>query len=294
MAEEKSRLGRGLAALIGEVNQEAAAGGDRAARGQRKVPIEFVRANPKNPRRHFAEAELDELAKSIRERGIIQPVVVRRVAGAQDAYEIIAGERRWRASQRAGLHDLPIVVIEASDQEALEFAIIENVQRADLSPLEEALGYKALLEEYSHSQEEIGRIVGKSRSHVANTLRLLGLPDSVKAYITEGKLSAGHARALLSLPDPEAVAREVVEKGLNVRAVETIAQDAAARRGAPARGARPRAEKDAVIRSMERRLSDFLGLAVSIDPKSEESGELRIRYKTLDQFDMLVMKLGVG
>ncbi|BAT58220.1 chromosome-partitioning protein ParB [Variibacter gotjawalensis] len=293
MAEEaKSRLGRGLAALIGEVNDNPPASSERASRGQRRVPIEFIRANPKNPRRQFSDAELEELAKSIRERGVIQPVVVRQVAGEQDAYEIIAGERRWRASQRAGLHQLPIVLIEATDREALELAIIENVQRQDLNPLEEALGYKALGEEYGHGQEDIARVVGKSRSHVANTLRLLNLPDSVKAFVSEGKLSAGHARALLALPDPEAVAREVVEKGLNVRAVETIAQDAAAAKGKPVR-ARVAVEKDPNTRALERRLSDFLGLSVSLEHRGE-SGEMRIRYKSLDQLDSLVMKLGAA
>jgi ParB family chromosome partitioning protein len=291
MAE--SRLGRGLAALIGDVGDESAVG-DRATRGQRKVPIEFVRANPRNPRRMFTETELDELAKSIRERGVIQPVVVRRVPGAQDAYEIIAGERRWRASQRAGQHEIPIVLIEANDREALELAIIENVQRSDLNPLEEAMGYESLAQEYAHSQDDIARVVGKSRSHVANMLRLLNLPDSVKAYVSEGKISAGHARALLALPDPEAVAREVVEKGLNVRAVEMIAQESAAAKGKPAqKRTRERAEKDADTRAVEKRLSDFLGMAVLIDHRGE-SGELKIRYRSLEQLDSIVMKLGGG
>jgi ParB family chromosome partitioning protein len=291
MAE--SRLGRGLAALIGDVGDESAVS-DRATRGQRKVPIEFVRANPRNPRRMFTETELDELAKSIRERGVIQPVVVRRVPGAQDAYEIIAGERRWRASQRAGQHEIPIVLIEANDREALELAIIENVQRSDLNPLEEAMGYQSLAQEYAHSQDDIARVVGKSRSHVANMLRLLNLPDSVKAYVSEGKISAGHARALLALPDPEAVAREVVEKGLNVRAVEMIAQESAAAKGKPAqKRTRERAEKDADTRAVEKRLSDFLGMAVLIDHRGE-TGELKIRYRSLEQLDSIVMKLGGG
>src|SRR5215471_19535074 len=201
MAEEshRSRLGRGLAALIGDVgaDNEPAHQHQQHARGQRRVPIEFIRANPHNPRRHFSDAELGELAGSIRERGIIQPIVVRTVRGAADSFEIIAGERRWRAAQRAGLHDVPIIVHEASDAEALELAIIENVQRTDLNPLEEAMGYQSLIDAYKYTQDDIAKTVGKSRSHVANTLRLLKLPEAVKAYINVGKLTAGHARALI-------------------------------------------------------------------------------------------------
>src|SRR5229473_4621271 len=235
MAEEthRSRLGRGLASLIGDVAPDAAPTIERSR--QRQAPIEFIRPNPRNPRRNFSDAELDELAASIRERGIIQPIVVRTVRGAADSFEIIAGERRWRAAQRAGLHDVPIVVHEASDSEALELAIIENVQRADPNPLEEATGYQRLGEEFSYSQDDIAKTVGKSRSHVANTLRLLKLPDAVKAYINAGKLSAGHARALINQPDPEAAAREIVEKGLNVRQVEALTQAGSARQKAKAR-----------------------------------------------------------
>src|SRR6478736_1157726 len=217
----RSRLGRGLASLIGDVGAESQAT-ERVLRSQRKVPIEHVRANP---RKLFSDAELSELADSIRERGIIQPIVVRSIAG--DHYEIIAGERRWRAAQRANLHEVPIVVLDVSDGEALELAVIENVQRADLNPLEEATGYQSLANEFNHSQDAIAKIVGKSRSHIANTLRLLKLPETVKAYINAGKLSAGHARALINHPDPEAVAREIVEKGLNVRQVEALGQEQA-------------------------------------------------------------------
>jgi len=192
--DERSRLGRGLAALIGDVGDESAS--IERTRAQKRVPIEFLKPNPRNPRRHFAEAELDELTASIRERGIIQPILVRTTRGAIDQYEIVAGERRWRAAQRAGLHDVPIVLLEVSDREALELAIIENVQRADLNALEEAGGYQALADEFKYSQDDIAKIVGKSRSHVANTLRLMKLPDSVQSFIRDGKLSAGHARAL--------------------------------------------------------------------------------------------------
>src|SRR6187431_931575 len=191
MADEaRSRLGRGLAALIGDVGDEAAV--LERTRSQRRVPIEFLKPNPRNPRRAFADAELDELAASIRERGIIQPILVRTVRGAIDQYEIVAGERRWRASQRAGLHDVPVVLLEVTDREALELAIIENVQRADLNALEEANGYQALVDEFKYSQDDVAKIVGKSRSHVANTLRLMKLPDSVQTLIRDGKISAGH------------------------------------------------------------------------------------------------------
>ena len=229
MAEDsrpRARLGRGLAALMGDVGAETPAN-EALQKSQRKVPIENLTPNPRNPRRIFADAELDELAQSIRERGIIQPIVVRSAPSGAKQFEIIAGERRWRASQRAGLHEVPVVVLEVSDAEALELAIIENIQRADLNPLEEAAGYQALANQYSHSQDDIAHIVGKSRSHVANTLRLLKLPDTVKTYINEGKLTAGHARALINQPDPETVARDIVDKGLNVRA----GREAAARHG---------------------------------------------------------------
>jgi ParB family chromosome partitioning protein len=279
----RSRLGRGLAALMGDVGGESQPA--ERARNQRRVPIEFVRANPRNPRKLFSDTELAELTDSIRERGIIQPIVVR--ARGTDNYEIIAGERRWRAAQRAGLHEVPIVVLDVTDEEALELAIIENVQRADLNPLEEAMGYQVLANEFNHSQEDIAKVVGKSRSHIANTLRLLKLPDPVKAYINAGKLSAGHARALIGQPDPEAAAREIVEKGLNVRQVEALTQT-----GPKAKTAKARAQvtKDADTAALERRLSDVLGLKVEIDHKSK-GGVLRVRYRTLDQLDDVVRRL---
>ena len=281
-----TRLGRGLAALIGDVSVESKAVGP-TARSQRKVPIEFVRANPRNPRKLFSDAELTELTDSIRERGIIQPIVVR--LRGSDNYEIIAGERRWRAAQRAGLHEVPVVVLDASDAEALELAIIENVQRTDLNPLEEATGYQVLAAEFNHSQEEIAKIVGKSRSHVANTLRLLRLPDAVKAYINAGKLSAGHARALINQADPEMVAREIVEKGLNVRQVEALGQDEAEASGKKIR-TRMRAIKDADTLALEKRLSDALGLVVNIDHRGK-GGVLRVRYRTLEQLDDVIRRL---
>ena len=289
MAEEthRSRLGRGLAALIGDAGAEPAV--ERGGRAQRRVPLAFLKPNPRNPRRMFAEAELDELAASIRERGIIQPIVVRTLRGAPDSFEIIAGERRWRAAQRAGLHDVPIIVHEASDSESLELAIIENVQRADLNPLEEAMGYQALADQYKYSQDEIAKTVGKSRSHVANTLRLLKLPASIKHYIDSGKLTAGHARALIGRPDAETMARDIVERGLNVRDVETLTQQ---RHGAGATAKKPGqpAAKNVNTIALEKRLSDALGLKVTIDHRGD-AGVVHIKYRGLDQLDDVVDRL---
>jgi ParB family chromosome partitioning protein len=288
MAEEaKSRLGRGLAALIGDVGDEAQV--VERTRNQRRVPVEFLKPNTRNPRRAFAEADLDDLAASIKERGIIQPILARTVRGAMDQFEIIAGERRWRAAQRAGMHDVPIIVLEVDDKQALELAIIENVQRTDLNALEEALGYQALADEYKYTQEDIAKTVGKSRSHVANTLRLLKLPEAVKAYINVGKLTAGHARALIGLPDPEAVAHEIVARDLNVRAVEQIAHERATAAG-KAKKKRERAAKDVDTLAVEKRLSDALGLAVTIDAKGE-SGMVQIKYSDLDQLDEVIRRL---
>jgi ParB family transcriptional regulator, chromosome partitioning protein len=287
MADEgRSRLGRGLAALMGDVGAETATTPERA-RNQRRVPIEYLRPNPRNPRRNYADAELEELAASIKERGIIQPVIVRALRGVKDAYEIIAGERRWRAAQRAALHEIPIVPVEASDSEALELAIIENVQRSDLNPLEEAGGYQALASDYGHSHEEIARIVGKSRSHVTNTLRLLKLPEPVKAYIHAGKITAGAARMLIGASDPEEMAREIVDRGLNVRQVEALAKDRTSGKG---RAAKTRAMKTADTIALERRVSDALGLAVVIDHHGE-AGVLRIHYSNLDQLDGVLRRL---
>jgi ParB family transcriptional regulator, chromosome partitioning protein len=287
MADDgRSRLGRGLAALMGDVGAEATTTPERA-RAQRRVPIEYLRPNPRNPRRNYSDAELDELAASIKERGIIQPVVVRSVRGAKDAYEIIAGERRWRAAQRAALHEIPIVPFEASDSEALELAIIENVQRTDLNPLEEAGGYQALASEYGHSHEDIAKIVGKSRSHVTNTLRLLKLPEPVKAYIHAGKISAGAARMLIGAADPEEMAREIVDRGLNVRQVEALAKDRAAGSG---KAVKKRVVKNADTIALERRVSNTLGLTVTVDHRSK-GGVLHIHYRSLDQLEEVLRRL---
>jgi ParB family chromosome partitioning protein len=287
--ENRSRLGRGLAALMGDVAVETPTVARAGQAGPRRVPVEFIKANPRNPRRMFPDEELVELAQSIRERGLIQPIVVRQAKGGKDSYEIIAGERRWRAAQKANLHEVPIVVLDVNDEEALELAIIENVQRADLNPLEEAAGYQQLASEYKHSQDQISQIVGKSRSHVTNTLRLLKLPDTVKTYINEGKLSAGHARSLVGQSDPEAMARAIVEKGLNVRQAEQLRQ--AQQKGRKGKSARAKVKADADTAALEKRLTDSLGLTVSIDHKGRAGGSVKIKYKTLEQLDDVTERL---
>lgn len=278
----KRRLGRGLAALIGEMDQPVPVGESRpTVNPDRTIPIEFVARSPKNPRRYFDEAELQDLAGSIRQHGIVQPVVVRTVS--KDRYEIIAGERRWRAAQLAGLVEIPVIVRDVDDRTALELAIVENVQRADLNPLEEALGYEQLIAEHGYTQNDLGEIIGKSRSHVANSLRLLKLPDPVRDMLADGSLSAGHARALVSTPDPFTLAKTIAQKGLSVRDAEKLAQNhiKAQQEPAPADNREP---KDSDTIALERSLSDRLGLAVSINHKGS-GGQLKINYKTLDQLE---------
>jgi ParB family transcriptional regulator, chromosome partitioning protein len=283
----RPRLGRGLAALIGDAGDEGSA--IERARGQRRVPISFLRPNPRNPRQAFTEEDLEDLANSVREKGVIQPILVRAVAGTIDAYEIIAGERRWRAAQRAGLHDVPVTIVEASDREALELAIIENVQRTDLNAIEEAAGYDKLIEEFAYSQNDLAKVIGKSRSHVANTLRLLKLPSSIKSNVMEGKLTAGHARALLSVNNPEAVAQLIISENMSVREAESVVQDEAQSAGKTLR-ARSRIDKDPDTIALERTISDVLGLKVTLDHRGE-SGEMKIRYNSLEQLDDLCRRL---
>jgi ParB family chromosome partitioning protein len=278
----KRRLGRGLAALIGEMDQPVPVGETRPTiNPDRTVPIEFVARSPKNPRRYFDEAELQDLAGSIRQHGIVQPVVVRPVG--TDRYEIIAGERRWRAAQLAGLVQIPVIVRDVDDRTALELAIVENVQRADLNPLEEALGYEQLIAEHGYTQNDLGEIIGKSRSHVANSLRLLKLPDPVRDMLAEGSLSAGHARALVSTPDPVALAKTIAQKGLSVRDAEKLAQNHIKAQQAPL-PTEVREAKDSDTIALERSLSDRLGLSVSINHKGG-GGQLKINYKSLDQLE---------
>jgi ParB family chromosome partitioning protein len=287
---DHSRLGRGLAALIGDVGEETSV--VDSSRKPRRAPVENMRPNPRNPRRGFTDTELDELANSIRERGIIQPIVVRALQG--DNFEIIAGERRWRAAQRAGLHDVPIAIVEANDAQSLEYAIIENVQRADLNPIEEASGYLALMDDFNRTQDEVAQIVGKSRPHVANTIRLLKLPEPVKQLVRSGKISAGHARLLLGQPKAEQIAKQIIDKGLSVRQLEAdMRKDADTKARDLQRETKGQAGtiKDADTRALERRLSDALGLEVSVDHHGE-GGTLRIKYRDLEQLDAVLRKLG--
>jgi ParB family transcriptional regulator, chromosome partitioning protein len=279
------RLGRGLAALIGEQGEDGAS--TRAARTPRVAPIEFVRANPLNPRKTFKDEDLIELTDSIREKGIIQPLIVRAKADLPNVYELIAGERRWRAAQRAGLHEVPIVVVEADDRQAIELAIIENVQRADLNPIEEAAGYEQLIDQFGYAQADLARSVGKSRSHVANTMRLSKLPASVKAHVISGSLSAGHARALLAFPDPESIAQRALDQGLTVRDLERLSQVAPETK---TRISAKKPDKDADTRELERALRDVTGLEVLIDHR-DGKGQMTIKYKTLEQLDALCRRL---
>ncbi|WP_159952803.1 ParB/RepB/Spo0J family partition protein [Rhizobium sp. 18065] len=278
----KRRLGRGLAALIGEMDQPLPAGDARPSiNPDRTVPIEFVSRSPKNPRRYFDESELQDLAGSIRQHGIVQPVVVRTTS--KDRYEIIAGERRWRAAQLAGLVDIPVIVRDVDDRTALELAIVENVQRADLNPLEEALGYDQLIAEHGYTQNDLGEIIGKSRSHVANSLRLLKLPEPVRDMLAEGSLSAGHARALVSTPDPVVLAKIITSKGMSVRDAEKLAQNHIKAQNAPP-PVEHRDAKDSDTIALERSLTDRLGLSVAINHRGG-AGQLKINYKTLDQLE---------
>lgn len=288
---QKNRLGRGLASLIGESAPVMPGGGPRVlpANGEtRMVPIDRVRPSTFNPRKNFeqterAKVELEELAASIREKGLVQPIVVRPLEG--NYYEIVAGERRWRASQKASLHVVPVVVRSLTDQEALELAIIENVQRSDLNAIEEAAGYRQLIDNFNYTQDELGQIIGKSRSHLANTMRLLKLPESVQALVRDSLLSAGHARALVGHEDAEALAKEIVDKGLNVRQVEALVMGR--KSGATPGTPKTPAQKDPDTRAAEREMSDALGLSVIINPGSGEAGEIVVRYKTMEQFETI-------
>lgn len=281
----RKRLGRGLAALIGEMDKAPALAAAPISE-DRRIAIELVSPNPRNPRRNFAETDLSDLAHSIREHGIVQPVVVR-PSPAPGRFEIIAGERRWRAAQRAGLAEIPVIIRDVDDRVALELAIIENVQRADLNPIEEAAGYQQLMEEHSYTQADLGNVIGKSRSHVANTLRLLRLPDSIRTLIVDGALSAGHARTLVGVDDPVGLAKRIVEGGLSVRQAEALAAGPAGEK--PTRSS-SRPEKDADTLALEKLLSDITGLRVSINHQ-EPGGEMRIAYRSLEQLDDLCRRL---
>lgn len=286
----KKRLGRGLAALIGEMDQPLDMERPKV-RADSFVPIEFVSRNPNNPRRQFDTDELKDLAASIAQHGIVQPVVVR--SRPQGRYEIIAGERRWRAAQQAGLVEIPVIVRDVDDRTALELAIVENVQRSDLNPLEEAMGYEQLIADHGYTQNDLGDIIGKSRSHVANSLRLLKLPEPVRDMLAAGSLSAGHARAIVSTSDPIKLAKDIVSKGLSVRDAERLAQRDAQDAGRVPAAERERPQKDSDTLALEQSLSDVLGLKVEVNHKSQ-GGQLRIEYRTLEQLDELCRLLGAN
>lgn len=285
MTDKPTRLGRGLAALIGDMAAMEGARVTESSSGKR-LPVDFIIANRANPRRTFDPEQLEELTNSIREKGVMSPLLVRPTEDP-NIFELIAGERRWRAAQKAGLHDVPVIVRDVNDKEALELAIIENVQRADLNPLEEAMGYGQLIEQFDYTQQDLAQVIGKSRSHVANTLRLLRLPEDVRGMVASGTLTAGHARTLITVEDPAALARQIVDGGLSVREAEALSQqrDVPARRKVDAE-----APRDADTLALERRLADALGLTVALN-HSERGGKLEIRYKTLEQLDDICLRL---
>jgi ParB family chromosome partitioning protein len=285
MSEDgNKRLGRGLSALLGEEAEDYAAL-DRL-RASKEVPVEHLQPNPFQPRHRFDETEMQALVESVKDKGILQPILVRRLEGEGSHYQIIAGERRWRAAQAAKLHNVPVVIREFSDEDALEIALVENLQRQDLSPIEEAAGFKRLMDEFSLTQEKVSARVGKSRSHVANMLRLLNLPEEVREMLDDGRLSAGHARALVSADEPLSLARQIVAGGFNVRQAEKLS-----RRQKGAAPARKKDEKDADTLALEGDLSAALGLKVTIHYHGDEGGDIRIAYKTLEQLDEVCRRL---
>lgn len=284
--QERRGLGRGLSALMADVDVADQTSGETSARPRRaddQVPIEKIEPNPDQPRREFSEEDLKELAASIREKGIIQPLIVRKNPTKSSDYQIVAGERRWRAAQMAQLHEVPVVIRDFSDTEVLEIAIIENIQRADLNPVEEATGYRQLMDRFGHTQEKLATALSKSRSHIANLMRLLQLPEDVLAYLRSGALTAGHARALITTDDPSALAKLVVDRGLSVRETERLAKQP--KQTEPKAKTRP-AEKDADTKALEGDLSANLGMKVTVDHKpGQEAGNVTIRYKSLDELD---------
>ncbi|CUI41553.1 ParB/RepB/Spo0J family partition protein [Cognatishimia activa] len=288
MAENRTKsrgLGRGLSALMADVNEApAAASSDEPRRPDLVVPIENIEPNPDQPRRRFDPEHLEDLANSIREKGVIQPLIVREKAGGK--YEIVAGERRWRASQKAQLHELPVIVREFDDTEVLEIAIIENIQRSDLNPVEEAAGYRQLMDKFGHTQDAMSKALGKSRSHIANLLRLLNLPQDIQDLVEEGQLSSGHARALITSDHAHEIAKRIVKEGLSVRATEALVKKYAS--GDLEKPKKPKAEKDADTKALEGDLSANLGMKVQIDHKAGgETGQITIKYKDMEQLDEL-------
>ncbi len=290
---KNQRLGRGLAALMGEGYEENTA--RSAANSTRQLPIEFLRPSASNPRSNFDDTAIDELARSIREKGVIQPILVRQINNLSDSFEIVAGERRWRAAQKAGIHTVPVVIKVLSDREAVEIALIENIQRENLNAIEEAVAFEHLRKEYEYTQEALADVLGKSRSHVANTLRLLNLPDVVQEYVRCGELTAGHVRTLLTAENPEKLAKKIIAEGLSVRAAEQYSRQAA---GKSKRDKKPKnaaaklkPAKDADTLALEKTLSDVLGLKVAVEHDGAEGGCVAISYKTLEQLDGIVKRL---
>lgn len=303
---KKRGLGRGLSALFGDDDPDMQASGfsGPSTKSTKTIPIELLRPNPTQPRKRFDDSAIDGLVDSIRQKGILQPLLVRPHPDDPNAYEIVAGERRWRAAQRAQLHDIPVVIRELSERDTLEIALIENIHREDLTPLEEAEGYQRLMEEFNHTQEGLAKSVGKSRSHVANMMRLLNLPEEVKSMLDDGLISAGHARALLAAPNADAIAQQVIKNGYSVRQTERLIQDA--KPGSSKTSdqmtklqtkiipveAGSSLAKDPNTVAMERSLGDLLGMSVSIDLKSDgEAGRLVVSFETLDQLDDLLDRL---
>ncbi len=289
---ERKSLGRGLSALLADVNLDEGNSVQAVAplrSGDTDVPIDKVFANPDQPRRTFVEKDLEDLTASIAEKGVIQPLIVRPDPNNLGGYQIVAGERRWRAAQRAKLHSIPVLIRELTDTEVLELAIIENIQRADLNAMEEAMGYRQLMDKFGHTQEKMAEALGKSRSHIANLLRLLNLPLEVQEYLQNGQISAGHARALVPANDPVALAREIMSKGLSVRQAEALAK---AKKPGVKQKRQLKPAKDADTRAIENDLTAHLGVKVSIDHKAGgQSGELRIKYTDLEQLDGLCQLL---
>lgn len=283
-------LGRGLSALMADVAAEPEVTAERPRRADQMVPVEKIFPNPDQPRRHFTKERLDDLANSIREKGVIQPQILRKNPRDEDTFEIVAGERRWRASQQAQLHEVPAIIREYNDTEALEVAIIENIQRADLNAIEEAQGYRDLMNRFGHTQEKVSEALGKSRSHIANLLRLLNLPDEVQDMVVEGALTAGHARALVTAEDPVGLGKQIAAKGLSVRDAERLAKGP--KPAVKMRKPSAKVEKDADTRALEGDLSAAMGMKVTIDHKAGgESGVVTIRYADLDQLDDICGKL---
>lgn len=287
--DKKRGLGRGLSALMSDVSLESSRSVESTRKAIETLPIEWIQPNPDQPRKQFSADDMDELVASVREKGIIQPLIVRMLS--ENSYQIVAGERRWRAAQVANLHEIPVVVRTFTDTEVLEIAIIENIQRADLNAIEEAAGYKQLMSRFGHTQEKLAEALGKSRSYIANLLRLLQLPESVQSFVQDGKLSAGHARALITADDPEGLAKKIIEQGLSVRATEALAKTA----NTPEKPQKPAAktlDKDADTRALEGDLSAALGMKVTLShAPGGESGQMVIRYATLDDLDDLCQKL---